>query len=117
MKAQLRGKGSSWYLNEQKKHNWQKQSPFGKAQPRKFDLDPSCYCLVTTQVDTKLQEAIDYGYISIDMACTRMLLERKNDRKINVAMAAGYCSRLRSGMNLQKLCLRKVHCKLYALLW
>jgi len=84
MKAQLCGKGSSWYLNEQKKHNWQKQSPFGKkieiigvAQPRKFDLDPSCYCLVTTQVDTKLQGAIDYGYISIDMACTRILLERK----------------------------------------
>jgi len=60
MKAQLCGKGSSWYLNEQKKHNWQKQSPFGKkieiigvAQPRKFDLDPSCYCLVTTQVEYK----------------------------------------------------------------
>jgi len=30
MKAQLCGKGSSWYLNEEKKHNWQKQSPFGK---------------------------------------------------------------------------------------
>jgi len=85
----------------------EKKEILGVAQPRKFDLDPSCYCLVTTQVDTKLQGAIDYGYISIDMACTRMLLERKNVRKINVAMAAGYCSRLRSGMNLQKTMFEK----------